>query len=239
MRKNCYFYSHLTIFSMLFCSLYFYVSVGYFFPTIWILLEVQSSQWFFSALFTWKSKWKWNEWNVFISPFLKNILSRYRMVNGPFCVCVFSSVQIHYCISSLLHIFWWNVHCFSYVCFYILCVTHMLFLVPFPLYWGFCCCCLVANLCPALLQPHGLCPTEPYRPLCPWDFPGKSTGVGCHFFLQEIFVTQGSNWHLLCLLHWQADSFIIKHHGSPYWGLVKLSNNCQIKITYTIHTKKL
>ena len=23
-----------------------------------------------------------------------------------------------------------------------------------------------------------------------WDFPGKSTGVGCHFFLQEIFLTQ-------------------------------------------------
>ena len=29
--------------------------------------------------------------------------------------------------------------------------------------------------------------------LCPWDFPGKSTGVGCHFLLQGIFPTQGSN----------------------------------------------
>ena len=29
--------------------------------------------------------------------------------------------------------------------------------------------------------------------LCPWDFPGKSTGVGCHFLLQKIFLTQGSN----------------------------------------------
>ena len=27
----------------------------------------------------------------------------------------------------------------------------------------------------------------------PWDFPGKSTGVGCHFLLQRIFPTQGSN----------------------------------------------
>ena len=25
---------------------------------------------------------------------------------------------------------------------------------------------------------------EPTRLLCPWDFPGKSTGVGCHFLLQ-------------------------------------------------------
>ena len=29
--------------------------------------------------------------------------------------------------------------------------------------------------------------------LCPWDFPGKSTGVGCHFLLQGTFPTQGSN----------------------------------------------
>ena len=31
------------------------------------------------------------------------------------------------------------------------------------------------------LRPHGL---QPIRLLCPWDFPGKSTGVGCHFLLQ-------------------------------------------------------
>ena len=31
------------------------------------------------------------------------------------------------------------------------------------------------------LQPHGL---QPIRLFFPWDFPGKSTGVGCHFLLQ-------------------------------------------------------
>ena len=35
------------------------------------------------------------------------------------------------------------------------------------------------------------------RLLCPWDFPGKNTGVGCHALLQMIFQTQGSNKHLL------------------------------------------
>ena len=25
-----------------------------------------------------------------------------------------------------------------------------------------------------------------------WDFPGKNTGMGCHFLLQGIFLTQGS-----------------------------------------------
>ena len=33
------------------------------------------------------------------------------------------------------------------------------------------------------------------------DFPGKNTRVDCHALLQEIFLTQGSNLHLLCLLH--------------------------------------
>ena len=44
------------------------------------------------------------------------------------------------------------------------------------------------------LQPHGLQAT---RFLCPWDFPGKSTGLGCHFLLQRIFLNQGSNPGLL------------------------------------------
>ena len=36
------------------------------------------------------------------------------------------------------------------------------------------------------------------------DSPGKNTGVGCHALLQGIFPTQGSNGHLLELLHcWQ------------------------------------
>ena len=38
------------------------------------------------------------------------------------------------------------------------------------------------------------------------DSPGKNTGVGCHALLQGIFPTQGSNLHLLCLLHWQVGS---------------------------------
>ena len=35
--------------------------------------------------------------------------------------------------------------------------------------------------------------------------------LGCHFLLQGIFLTQGSNSHLLCLLHWQADSLPLSH----------------------------
>ena len=46
--------------------------------------------------------------------------------------------------------------------------------------------------------------THPARLL--WDFPGKTTGVDCHFLLQRIFLTHGSDSCLLCLLHWQVDS---------------------------------
>ena len=35
------------------------------------------------------------------------------------------------------------------------------------------------------LQPHGLYPASL---LCPWDSPGKSTEVGCHFLLQGILL---------------------------------------------------
>ena len=54
---------------------------------------------------------------------------------------------------------------------------------------------------------------SPPDSFCPWDFPDKNTGVGCHFLLQGIFLTQGSN---LRLLHWQVDSFPVSHQGSLF-----------------------
>ena len=61
--------------------------------------------------------------------------------------------------------------------------------------------CVLVMSCP--LQSHGLQPT---RLLCPWDSPGKNTGVDCHFLFQGIFSTQGSIAGLLhcrqILYHW-------------------------------------
>ena len=48
--------------------------------------------------------------------------------------------------------------------------------------------------------------------LCPWSFPGKNTGVGCHLLLQGIFLTQGLDPRLEC---WQVDSLQLSHLGSP------------------------
>ena len=46
---------------------------------------------------------------------------------------------------------------------------------------------LVPQSCPTLCNPMD----------CPWNFPGKNNGVGCHSLLQGIFPTQGSNPGLL------------------------------------------
>ena len=77
-------------------------------------------------------------------------------------------------------------------------------------------CCLVIKTCPTLHYPKDYSPPGFY----PWDFPGKITGVGCHFLLQGIFPNQGPNTGLL---HWQEDSLPESHQGSPYEAL-RLSN---------------
>ena len=59
------------------------------------------------------------------------------------------------------------------------------------------------------LRPHGLWPT---RLLSPWNFPGKSTGVGCHFLLQGIFPTQELNPGLP---HCRQTLYHLSHQGSP------------------------
>ena len=65
------------------------------------------------------------------------------------------------------------------------------------------------------LQLHGL---QPSRLLHPSDSPGsKNTGMGCHFLLQGIFLTQGSNLCLLHLLYWQAGSLPFVPTGKSRW----------------------
>ena len=60
--------------------------------------------------------------------------------------------------------------------------------------------------------------------LCPWDFPGKNTGLGCHFLLQGIFLNQRLNLHLW---HWQVDSLPLSYQGSPL--LLLLLNSTSIR----------
>ena len=68
--------------------------------------------------------------------------------------------------------------------------------------------CLVPQSCLTLCD---LMDCKPARPLCPWDFPGKNTGVSSHLLLQVIFPTHRSNPHLP---HWQVDSLPLSHQGA-------------------------
>ena len=66
------------------------------------------------------------------------------------------------------------------------------------------------------LRPHGL---KLARLLCPWDFPGKNTGVGSSSLLQRIFPAQGLNpglLHCRCLL------YHLSHQGMRYNKKIKL-----------------
>ena len=63
--------------------------------------------------------------------------------------------------------------------------------IRWPKYWTFsfsislsnecCCCCSVASVVSDSVRPHR---QQPTRLPCPWDSPGKNTGVGCRFLLQ-------------------------------------------------------
>ena len=85
------------------------------------------------------------------------------------------------------------------------------------------CCCLVTNSCLILRDPVDyILPGSPFP-----SFPGKNSGVSCHFLLQEIFQTQRLN---PSLLDWPADSLPLSHQESPILGffLIYSINICSI-----------
>ena len=77
--------------------------------------------------------------------------------------------------------------------------------------------CLVTQSCPTLCNPMdcSLPGSSVHR-----DFPGKNTGVGCHFLLQVIFPTQGSNQGLP---HCRKILYQLSYQGSPlYFGTTQI-----------------
>ena len=75
----------------------------------------------------------------------------------------------------------------------------------------------------------GIC--SPARLLHPWDSPGKNTGVGCHFLLQEIFLTQKLNLCLLAL----AGGFFTELPGKP----LDVAHTCWRGDMWTLMTRIL
>ena len=82
--------------------------------------------------------------------------------------------------------------------------------------------------CPTLCEPTDC---SPPGSSVHGDSPGKNTGVGCYVLLQGIFLTQGSNLLLSCLLRWQVGSLPLVPPGSPRRTL--FSTNKQANLMHT------
>ena len=100
----------------------------------------------------------------------------------------------------------------------------------------------VGAQCPTLLRPHGLQPT---RLLCPWSFPGKDTGVGCHFRLHGIFLTLGIETASPALAggFFTTVSAKTKSHQPGAYAKVskekKEENNVKTNTSWETHTRKI
>ena len=76
-----------------------------------------------------------------------------------------------------------------------------------------CCCCIDSVVCDSM-QPHR---RQPTRLPCPWDSPGKNTGVGCHFLLQCMKVKSESEVAQSCLT--LSDPMDCSLRGSSVHGI--------------------
>ena len=61
---------------------------------------------------------------------------------------------------------------------------------------------------------------HPAHLLCPWDSPGKNTGLGSHFLLQGIFPTQESNLSFLSLWHCGVGSLPLVPPEKPLYIVI-------------------
>ena len=75
-------------------------------------------------------------------------------------------------------------------------LPHCIFLLPFSkIRYLCCCCCCVTSVVSDSMRPQR---RQPTRLPCPWDSPGKNTGVGCHFLLQCMKVKSESEVAQAC-----------------------------------------
>ena len=80
--------------------------------------------------------------------------------------------------------------------------------------WNGLCVCVVC-VCACSVVSNSLQPFA--RLLCPWNFPGKNIGAGCHLLLWDIFLT-----HVSCISHWPGSFFTTATWDTPLNGLPNL-----------------
>ena len=131
-----------------------------------------------------------------IQPFLKDVLGHFKSVSNSFMKDTIEQITplASYVVAAAT---WkWPTRVVLHPCLFTVCVCVCV-----------CVCCVFNSL-----WPYGLWLA---RLLCPWNFPGKITELGCHVLFQGIFLTRESNLHLLGLLRCQADSLPLAPPGKP------------------------
>ena len=94
-----------------------------------------------------------------------------------------------------------------------------------------CCCCLVASVMSDSVRLYGL---QPARLVCPWNSPGKNSGVDCHSLLQRIILNHGSN---LGLLHCRWILCHLSQQGSQLVRWVGYKSYIPVVFLYTNNWK--
>ena len=98
------------------------------------------------------------------------------------------------------------------------------------------CCCCCRQVASVMSNPVRPCRRQPTRLLCPWDSPGKNTGVGCHFLLQcmvessEVIKHQFSYCFLLTVLFIQVNSirYYVLNETEIYQSIVIFHRHLEI-----------
>ena len=168
-----------------------------------------------------KQKKKTKEIPYFIKTKLKKSAKYYlvldfcKAVSGKYCLLSRMSQKVYVEQVAKIQGHWWGNMIYLNFC---------LFTFPYFLAWIIILmmCCVLSHVW-LFVTPW----TVAARLLCPWDFPGKDTVVGCHALLQGIFLTHRSNLHLL-----HSRQFLHSSHQ----GIASISIQC-CTVSFNFHNK--
>ena len=100
--------------------------------------------------------------------------------------------------------------------------------------------CLIALIRTSNNTSYGVCLlfVTPWTVACQaplsMEFFSQGYGMDCHFLLQGIFLTQGSDLCCLHLLHWQADSLSLAQPGKHRISNTMLNNNSESRQAFLL-----
>ena len=116
-------------------------------------------------------------------------------------------VYVYICIYVCIYIYKIHIYIYTHTHIYLYAHLKKIHFKEDCCHWG-----LVIKLCPTFVIPWNVA----CRLLCPWGFPGKTIGAGCHVLLQGIFRTQSEpDMHWQAGYNWAIWEALKKDYSSP------------------------